>query len=133
MSDFTLEMAARMQELLTRFKLPTVATEVIRRLTDAGHEVALPTLLEVYEAEADERGQRRTQRLLKASRLPSGKTFAMLDRTRVPRQVVVKLDELATGDFLERAANGAPSSERATRRDLWNFEARTSSVRSEAS
>jgi DNA replication protein DnaC len=100
-----MEMAERMRELLVRFKLPTVAAQVVRRLTDAGHEAALPTLLEVYEAEADERGQRRTERLLKASRLPPGKTFETLDRTRVPRHVLVKLDELATGEFLERAAN----------------------------
>lgn len=105
MSDLTMEMQARMVELLTRFKLPTVATEVVRRFTDNGCADALSTLLEVFEAEADERGQRRTERLLKASRLPPGKTLDTLDRTRLPRSVVTKLDELATGDFLERAQN----------------------------
>jgi DNA replication protein DnaC len=94
-----------MRELLTRFKLPTVAAEIIGRLTDAGHVTALPTLLEVFEAEADERGQRRTERLLRASRLPGDKTFETLDRARLPRPVLAKLDELATGDFLERADN----------------------------
>ena len=105
MTDLTLEMQARMGELLTRFKLPTFAAEVVRRFTDAGHADALATLLEVLEAEADERGQRKTERLLRASRLPPGKTFETLDRTRVPRGVMAKLDELATGDFLERAQN----------------------------
>lgn len=105
MTDLTMDMAARMLELLTRFKLPTVAAELVRRFTAAGHQDALPTLLEVFEAEADERGQRRTERLLRAARLPPGKTFDALDRTRLPRQVVAKLDELATGDFLERADN----------------------------
>ena len=105
MTDFTMEMQTRMGELLTRFKLPTFATEVVRRFTDAGHAEALPTLLEVLEAEADERGQRRTERLLRASRLASGKTLETLDRTRLPRGVMAKLDELATGDFLERAQN----------------------------
>jgi DNA replication protein DnaC len=105
MSDLTTEMQARMVELLTRFKLPTVATEVVRRFTDNGYADALSTLLEVFEAEADERGQRKTERLLKASRLPPGKTLDTLDRTRLPRSVVTKLDELATGDFLERAQN----------------------------
>jgi DNA replication protein DnaC len=94
-----------MSELLTRFKLPTIATEVARRFVAAGHGDALPTLLEVLEAEADERGQRKTERLLRASRLPPGKTLESLDRTRLPRQVVAKLDELATGDFVERAQN----------------------------
>jgi DNA replication protein DnaC len=104
-TDFTMDMQARMGELLTRFKLPTFAAEVVRRFTDAGHEGALPTLLEVLEAEADERGQRKTERLLRASRLPPGKTIETLDRTRLPRGVMAKLDELATGDFLERAQN----------------------------
>jgi DNA replication protein DnaC len=105
MSDFTPDMAARMRELLVRFKLPTTSAQVIERLTSAGHDDALPTLLEVFEAEADERGQRRTDRLLRASRLPPGKTFETLERNRLPRPVLAKLDELATGDFLDRADN----------------------------
>jgi DNA replication protein DnaC len=105
MSDLTMDQASRIRELLTRFKLPTVATEVVRRLTDAGHAAALATLLEVFETEADERGQRRTERLLRASRLPADKTFETLERARLPRPVLAKLDELATGDFLERADN----------------------------
>jgi DNA replication protein DnaC len=103
--DFTIEMGTRMRELLTRFKLPTCATEMTRRFTEGGHDDALPTLLEVLEAEADERGQRRTARLLKTSRLPPGKTLETLDRTRIPRSVGLKLDELATGAFLDRAHN----------------------------
>jgi DNA replication protein DnaC len=104
-SDCTIDIAARLRELLTRFKLPTCAAQVVRRFDDAGHHDALRTLLEVLEAEADERGQRRTDRLLKAARLPPGKTFETLDRARVPRSVIAKLDELATGEFLERADN----------------------------
>jgi len=105
MTDFTADMATRMRELLTRFRLPTVTAEVVRRLDDAGHHDALPTLLEVFEAEADERAQRRTERLLKMSRLPAGKTLETLERGRVPRPVIAKLDELSTGEFLERADN----------------------------
>lgn len=101
----TTDNLTRMGELLTRFKLPTFASEVVRRFTDAGHADALVTLLEVLEAEADERGQRKTERLLRASRLPPGKTLETLDRARLPRAVLARLDELATGDFLERAHN----------------------------
>jgi DNA replication protein DnaC len=36
---------------------------------------------------------------------PAGKTLETLDRARLPRQVAAKLDELSTGDFLERAQN----------------------------
>ena len=104
-APFTAEMHGRLRELLTRFKLPTFASEVVTRFSNAGHDDALPTLLEVLEAESDERGQRRCERLLKASRLPSGKTFATLDDARLPRPVVAKLRELASGDFLERADN----------------------------
>jgi DNA replication protein DnaC len=102
---FTPEMEGRLRELLTAFKLPTLATQATRRFTDAGHEAALPTLLETVEAEQDERGHRRTERLLKASRLPPGKTFDTLDEARLPRGVGAKLRELATGAFLERADN----------------------------
>lgn len=105
MTELTMEKQNRMSELLTRFKLPTVAAQVVRRFTDTGHSAALSTLLEVLEAEADERGQRKTERLLRASRLPPGKTLEALDRTRLPRPVLAKLDELATGDFLDRAQN----------------------------
>lgn len=105
MTDFTIDNGTRLRELLTRFRLPTLAAEVARRFTDAGHRDALPTLLEVLEAEADERGQRRTDRLLKAAHLPPGKTFETLDRARVPRSAMAKLDELATGEFLDRADN----------------------------
>jgi DNA replication protein DnaC len=98
-------MAARLRELLARFKLPTVSAQLLRRLVDAGHDAALPVLLEIFEAEADERRQRRTERLLRASRLLPGKTFETLERNRLPRPVLAKLDELATGEFLERADN----------------------------
>lgn len=101
----TSDRIARLRELLVRFKLPTFAAQIVGRFTDAGHETALPTLLEVLEAEADERAQRRTARLLKTSHLPHGKTFESLDRSRLPRGVALKLDELATADFLERADN----------------------------
>lgn len=49
MTQFNTEMAERARELLTRFKLPTCASEMIRRVTDAGQESALPVFLEVLE------------------------------------------------------------------------------------
>jgi DNA replication protein DnaC len=104
-TTLTPDMMARLRELLARFKLPTFAAEVISRFTQAGHDAALPTLLEVLEAESDERGQRRCERLLRAAHLPPGKTFDTLDETRVPRIVLAKLRELADGEFLERADN----------------------------
>ncbi len=54
------------------------------RFTAAGHGDALPTLLEVLEQEAEDRRQRRINRLRKESRLPSGKTWETFEHDRVP-------------------------------------------------
>jgi DNA replication protein DnaC len=49
--------------------------------------------------------QRRVERLRKASKLPLAKCFDTLDRSRVPKAVLRKIEELSCGDFLERADN----------------------------
>jgi DNA replication protein DnaC len=99
------DVAARIAELLTSFKLPTVATELVPRFTAAGHADVLPFLAEVLELEAGDRRERRVDRLRRASRLPPGKTFAALEETHLPRPLVQQLRELARGEFLERAVN----------------------------
>ena len=91
--------------LLTRFGLTTAAEEFVPRLTQAGHHAALPVLLEVFEAEAEARRQRRIARLRRAARLPPGKTFQTLDTGRLPAPVAQQLETLATGAFLETATN----------------------------
>ena len=95
MTDFTAEMADRMRELLTRFKLPTRRAQAPapdRR----GHYDALPALLDVFETEAGERAHRRTERLLKyCTRLPA--RHSRPRALRLPRPVFAKPDELATG------------------------------------
>jgi DNA replication protein DnaC len=98
-------MTERIGELLASFKLPTLASELVPRFTAAGHDAVLPFLCEVLELEAGDRRERRVERLRRASRLPPGKTFATLDDARLPRALVLKLRELARGDFLERAVN----------------------------
>jgi DNA replication protein DnaC len=104
-ATLTLEQAHRWAELLSLFKLPTVAAQLLRRLTDAGYEAALPVILEVFEAEHSERTVRRCERLLRASKLPVGKTLDTLDERRLPRGLAQQLRELATGSFLERTDN----------------------------
>ena len=91
--------------LLKQFGLTTAAEELVPRLTQAGHHDALPVLVEVLEAEAAARRQRRIARLRRASRLPPGKTFATLDTGRLPAPVVQQLETLAIGAFLETATN----------------------------
>ena len=82
---------------LKQFGLTTAAEELVPRLTQAGHHDALPVLLEVFEAEAEARRQRRIARLRRTSRLPPGKTFATLDTGRLPAPIVQQLKTLATG------------------------------------
>jgi DNA replication protein DnaC len=97
--------AARISELLSTFKLPTAAAELVPRFVTAGYQEVLPLLCEVLELEAHDRGERRVDRLRRASRLPPGKTLATFDDARLPRPLVAKLRELATGAFLDQAVN----------------------------
>lgn len=91
--------------LATSFRLPTVSKELAPRLLEAGHDEALRLVHDVLVAEADDRHERRVERLRRASRLPPGKTFDTFDDKRLPRPLARKLRELAKGDFLSQAAN----------------------------
>lgn len=95
----------RMQELLVAFKLPTINAELVRRLGDAGFGDALPVVLEVFEAEADARRERRVERLLRSSQLPPGKTLDTFDLARLPRPLATKIREVVSGEFVDRAVN----------------------------
>jgi DNA replication protein DnaC len=57
------------------------------------------------ELEVQERGQRRIERLLRQSNLPSEKTLATLDRKRLPVKAQTALAALCEGHFLARAEN----------------------------
>ena len=87
------------------FKLPTLASELVPRFLQAGRAEVLPLVLEVFELEAQDRLERRIDRLRRAAHLPPGKTLATLDQTRLPRPLVEKLRTLARGDFLDGAQN----------------------------
>lgn len=91
--------------LLTTFGLTTAAQELVPRVTQAGHLAVVPVLVEVFDAEAEARRQRRLARLRYAACLPPGKTFETLDAGRLPLPIVQRLQELATGTFLETATN----------------------------
>ena len=75
------------------------------RFTAAGHGDALSTFLEVLEQEADDRRQRRIDRLRKVSRLPLGKTWETFLHDRMPLSLRQQLDQLANGDFTEHGVN----------------------------
>ena len=95
----------RITKLCAEFHLPTVGAEAVPRFQAADHGAALATLLEVFELEAGDRRQRRVDRLRKAAKLPAGKTWETLDRTRLPIKLQQQLEELASGRFLDRAVN----------------------------
>jgi DNA replication protein DnaC len=95
----------RIATLCSEFRLPTVAAEVVPRFQASDHEAALGTLLEVLELEAGDRQQRRVDRLRRAAKLPAGKSWDTLDRTRLPVKLQQQLEELATGQFLDHAVN----------------------------
>ena len=60
---------------------------------------------ELSEVEIEERKRRRIERLLKASNLPSDKTLATLDLSRLPPAVKRQVPTLCEGGFIERAEN----------------------------
>ena len=99
------EITTRITSLLKTFRLPTVSEELVPRFQQGGQDDVFPHLLEVLELEAQDRHERRTNRLRRASRMPPGKTFDTLDEKRFSRTLVRKWQELAKGDFLERAVN----------------------------
>jgi DNA replication protein DnaC len=98
-------MGERITALLTSWKLTTAAAELVARLVAAGQDEALALVAEVFELEAETRSERRVDRLRRASKLPPAKSFDTLDRTRVPRPALLKIQELARGDFLDQGGN----------------------------
>ncbi len=66
------------------------------------HEQYLRVLCEL---ELDRRMQRRTERLLKESHLPHGKTLATLDQERLPLKLRRQLPSLLDGQFIQEAGN----------------------------
>lgn len=104
-ATYTPAMGERITALLTSWKLPTAAAELVTRLAAAGQDEALALVVEVFELEAETRSERRVDRLRRASKLPPAKSFDTLDRTRVPRPALLKIQELARGDFLDQGGN----------------------------
>ena len=101
----TVEIQDRIGQLCHQFRLPSMGAQAVGRFTNAGHGDALPTFLEVLEEEAEDRRQRRINRLRKESRLPSGKTWETFEHGRLPLALRQQLDQLARGDFVERGVN----------------------------
>jgi DNA replication protein DnaC len=100
-----LETVSRIGQLASDFRLPTVAKELAAKFLAQGHLEALETLRDVFEMEAQDRLERRVDRLRRASKLPPGKTLETLDLNRYPKPLQAKIAMLAQGEFVERGAN----------------------------
>jgi len=103
-------------EGLRELHLPTMRTqheELARQATAQSWGYA-DYLLELVRQECQQRRHKRSERLLKASRLPLEKSWSALDLKRLPARVVQQLRGLLSGDFVDRRENvllfGAPGS-----------------------
>ena len=93
--------------LLKAFRLPTMAAIYERMMGEAeqqgwGYRKFLQHLC---EAEAQDRAERKLERLLKQSGLPGGKTLGNLDEAKLPVKVRRVLPSLLDGGFVTRAEN----------------------------
>lgn len=95
----------QIRQLLKSFKLPTVAAELVDRLSAAGCDESLEVVHEVLEMEREDRWVRRVARLRYRSKLPPGKTLETFELKRLPQPLAAKVRELARGDFVDEAVN----------------------------
>jgi DNA replication protein DnaC len=93
--------------LLRALKLPAFALhhEEVARQAERDGWTFETYLRHLVELELAERKERKIQRLLKGSDLPSEKTLATLDPERLPAKVRRQLPGLCEGGFVERAEN----------------------------
>ncbi len=101
-------MAADPLEMMFReFCLPTFAARwaELMQLAETQNWGYRKLLLQLCEAEAADRRERKRQRLLRESKLPSGKTLGNLEEGQLPAKVRRQLPTLLEGGFVERAEN----------------------------
>jgi DNA replication protein DnaC len=101
MSADTLEM------LFRSFRLPTMAARVAEMLesAEAQNWGYRKLLVQLCEAEAADRRERKRERLIKDSGLPSSKNLGNLDEAKLPSKVRRLLPTLLEGGFVDRADN----------------------------
>jgi DNA replication protein DnaC len=93
--------------LLKAFRLPTIA-EMFERIIQEAEQQGWGYrrfLLHLCEAEAQDRAERKLERLLKQSGLPDGKNLGSLDEAKIPAKVRRVLPTLLEGGFVSRAEN----------------------------
>jgi len=93
--------------LLKAFRLPTMAeiyAQVVEQAEQQGWGYR-KFLQHLCEAEAQDRAERKLERLLKQSELPGGKTLGSLEEAKIPAKVRRVLPTLLEGGFVSRAQN----------------------------
>jgi DNA replication protein DnaC len=100
-------LADSLEMMFREFCLPTFAARVaeMMRLAEAQNWGYRKLLLQLCEAEAADRRERKRQRLLRESKLPSGKTLGNLEEGQLPAKVRRQWPTLLEGGFIERAEN----------------------------
>jgi DNA replication protein DnaC len=96
-----------LEMLFREFHLPTMAGrfgEMIQS-AEAQNWGYRKLLLHLCEAEAADRRERKLERLLRESGLPSGKTLGNLQEGQLPAKIRRQLPTLMEGGFLDRAEN----------------------------
>lgn len=99
--------ASSLPLLLRAMRLPTIAREhddAIRR-AEAENWGYARFLSYLFEAEGNDRLQRKIQRQLKDSNLPAGKTIESLDDKKLPDKIRRQLPTLLEADFVRRGDN----------------------------
>jgi len=93
--------------LLRAMRLPTIAREhdEATRRAEAENWGYARFLAYLFEAEANERLQRKIQRQLKESNLPAAKTIESLDEQKLPDKIRRQLPTLLEADFVRRGDN----------------------------
>ena len=96
--------AGNLPIMLRSMRLPTIAREYESAVQRAeaenwGYQRFLGYL---FEAEANDRLQRKIERQLKESNLPKSKTLELLDETRLPEKIRRQIPTLLEADFVRR-------------------------------
>ena len=99
--------AGNLPIMLRSMRLPTIAREYEGAVQRAeaenwGYQRFLGYL---FEAEANDRLQRKVERQLKESNLPKSKTLELLDEKRLPEKVRRQIPTLLEADFVRRGDN----------------------------
>jgi DNA replication protein DnaC len=93
--------------ILKSFHLPTIASlyESVLEQAEKENWGYRKFLQHLCESEAQDRRERKVERLIKESGLPAGKTLGNLDEKQMPAKVSRMLPTLLEGGFVERAEN----------------------------